>query len=94
MELTIGSKSILGWERLPLFGRYGYVEVIKYSTTKALPFCKLYTGVSVLSVHGHLYRGWRIETYIRRFVYGWRLRRGILFPNMGGRIVFGSALQL
>jgi hypothetical protein len=29
MEWTVGLKSILGWERLPLFGLYGYVEIIK-----------------------------------------------------------------
>jgi hypothetical protein len=42
MELTIGLKSILGWERLPLFGRYGYVEMIMCLTTKTLLFCRLY----------------------------------------------------
>jgi hypothetical protein len=34
MALIIGLKSILGWERLHSFGRYGYVEMIKYLTIK------------------------------------------------------------
>jgi hypothetical protein len=38
MELTIGLKSILGWERLSLFGRYGYVEMIMCLTTKLFYF--------------------------------------------------------
>jgi hypothetical protein len=29
MKSTIGLKSILRWERLLLFGRFGYVEMIK-----------------------------------------------------------------
>jgi hypothetical protein len=44
MESTIDSKCILGWERLPLFGRYDYVEMIKCSTTKTLSICRLCTG--------------------------------------------------
>jgi hypothetical protein len=75
-------------ERLPLFGRYGYVEMIKCLTTKLLPFCRLYTGVSVLYVYGPLFSEWRIETSLWRFVHVWRLRWGILFPNMDGRIAF------
>jgi hypothetical protein len=47
MVLTIGLKSILGWERLPLFGRYGYVEMIKCLTIKTLPSCRLLTELLV-----------------------------------------------
>jgi hypothetical protein len=57
MKSIIGLKSILEWERLSLFGRYDYEEMIKCVTKKTIPFCRLYTGVSVLSVNGHLYRG-------------------------------------
>jgi hypothetical protein len=45
------------------------------------------TDVLVCSVCGHLFSDWRIETYLRN---DWRLRRGILFPNMGDRIIYGS----
>jgi hypothetical protein len=38
MVLIIGLKSILGWERLSLSGRYGYVEMIKCLMTKLFLF--------------------------------------------------------
>jgi hypothetical protein len=88
MELTIGLKSILGWERLPLFDRYGYVEMIKCLTIKTLPSCRLSTGLSVHSVCGRLCSVSRIATFIRRFVHDWKLRRGIFFPNMNDRIAY------
>jgi hypothetical protein len=68
---------------LSLFSRYGYVEIIKYLTTKTL-LCRLSIG-SVLSVYGPLFREWRIETFIWRYMHVWKLRRGIFFPNMAGR---------
>jgi hypothetical protein len=74
-------KSILGWERLFLFGRYGYIEMIKCLTTKTLLFCRLSTVVHIHYVYGHLYRGRRIETYLWRSVHGWRLRWWILFSQ-------------
>jgi hypothetical protein len=88
MELTIGLKSILGWKRLPLFGRYDYVEMIKCLTIKTLPSCRLSIVLSVHSVCGRLCNASRIATFIRRFVHDWKLRRGILFPNMDGRIAY------
>jgi hypothetical protein len=48
MELTISLKSILGWERLPLFGRYGYVEMIKCLTKKLFHFAGYIQGISSL----------------------------------------------
>jgi hypothetical protein len=36
MELIVGLKSILGWERLPLFGCYGYIVMIKCLMIKKL----------------------------------------------------------
>ena len=90
MELTIGLKSILGWERLPLFGRFGYVEMINCLTIKTLPSYRLSTELLVLSVCGPLCSGWRTATSLRRCVHVWKLRRGILFPNMDGRIAYGS----
>jgi hypothetical protein len=40
------------------------------------------------SVYGHLFRGWRIETYLQMSIQHWRRQRGILFPYMGGRIIY------
>jgi hypothetical protein len=91
MALIIGLKSILGWERLLLFDSYGYVKMIKCLMTKIILFCRLFIGISILFVYGRLFRGWRIETYLWRFMHDWRLRWGILFSNMGGCIV--SALD-
>jgi hypothetical protein len=92
MESKIGLKSILGWERLPLFGCYGYVEMIKYSTTKTLPSCRLSTGLLVHSVCGRLCSARKIATFIRRSVHDWKLRQEILFPNMDNRIAYGLVL--
>jgi hypothetical protein len=69
MVLTIGLKSILGWERLSLFGRYGYVEMIRCLTIKTLLSCRLYTELSVLYVCGPLCSGWRIAISLRRSVH-------------------------
>jgi hypothetical protein len=70
MVWMIGLKSILGWERLPLYGRYGYVGMIKYFPTKLFLFCRLSTGVLVLSVCGRLNRRWSIETCFWRSFHG------------------------
>jgi hypothetical protein len=94
MGSILGLKSILGWERLPLSGRYGYVEMIKCLTTKTLSFCRLFTELSVLSVCGPLCSVWRTETYLWRSVHVWRPQRGILFSNMGGSIVYALVLHV
>jgi hypothetical protein len=93
MKSTIDLKSILGWERLPLFGRFGYVEMIKCLIIKTLPPCRLSTELSVLSVCGHRFSDWRIAAYLRRSVRVWKLRRGILFSNIDGRIAYVLLLQ-
>jgi hypothetical protein len=92
MELIIGLKSILGWERLPLFGRYGYVKMIKCLTIKTLLFCRLSTELLAHSICGRLCNVYKIETFIWRSVHDWKLRRGILFPNMVGRIAYRLVL--
>jgi hypothetical protein len=94
MALIIGLKSILGWERLPLFSRYGYVEMILCLTIKILPFCRLSTELLVLFVCGLLFSVWRAETFLWRSVHVWKLWREILSPNMDGRIAYGLMLQL
>jgi hypothetical protein len=47
--------SILEWERLPSFARYGYVEIIKCLMIKTLLWCKLFTDVVVYFVYSRLY---------------------------------------
>jgi hypothetical protein len=94
MALIIGLKSILGWERLPLFSGYGYVEMILCLTIKILPFCRLSTELLVLSVCGLLCSVWRTETFLWRSVHVWKLRQRILSPNMDGHIAYGLMLQL
>jgi hypothetical protein len=34
-----------------------------------------------------------VETYLRRSVHDWKIRWGILFPYMGGRIIYGLVLH-
>jgi hypothetical protein len=50
--------------------------------------CSLLQVIYRYSVCDHLFSGWRIETYLWRSVHDWRLRRGILFPNMCDRIIY------
>jgi hypothetical protein len=64
----------------------------KFLMIKIVLFCRLFIDVPLRSVCGHLFSGWRIETCLQRSVHDWRLRRGIFFPHMGGRIIFGLVL--
>jgi hypothetical protein len=91
MRLITCLELFSGWERLPLFGRFGYVEMIMFSTIKVLLCCRLSTDVPGLFVYGPLYNAWRIETCLRRCVHDWRLRRGILLTSMGGSMILGLA---
>ena len=86
MKWNIGLKYLLGWERLPLFGRFGYVEMTKFLMIPTLLLCRLSTDAPSCYVHGRLYSMWRTETCLRRCLHGWRSRRGIFLPNMGGNI--------
>jgi hypothetical protein len=47
-----------------------------------------YTGLQLRCAHGCHFNGWSIETSLRRCLHGWRMRRGIFFPNMGGSVIF------
>jgi hypothetical protein len=87
----IGLERLLGWERLQSSGRYGYVEMIECLIINRLLLCRSSTGVPVHSVYGRLFSGWSTEAYLRRFMHGWRLRRRILFPIMGGSTIFRSS---
>ena len=55
MGLITGLELFSGWERLPLFGRFGYVEMIRFLTIKVLLLCRLSTDVPGLFVYGPLY---------------------------------------
>jgi hypothetical protein len=79
-------EDLLGWERLPLSDRYGYVEMIKCLMIKILLPCRSFTGALIPSIYGLLFSGWNIATYLRRSIHGWRMQRGILFSNMGDSI--------
>ena len=89
MGLITGLEPFSEWERLPLFGRFDSVEMIRFLTIKVLLLCRLSTDVPGLFVYGPLYNVWRIETCLWRCVHDWRLRRGILLPNMGGSMILG-----
>jgi hypothetical protein len=90
MVLILCLERLLGWKRLSLYGRFGCVEMTKFLTVKIIPSYRSSTGVLVCSVCGHLFSGWRIETYLWRCVHNWRLRRGILSPYMDSRIIYRS----
>jgi hypothetical protein len=49
---------------LAAFGRCGYVEMTRFLMIKILLLCRLFTGVTVRSIHGRLYYVWRIATYL------------------------------
>jgi hypothetical protein len=49
MVLTSGLERLLGWEYLPLYGRYGYVEMIKFLMIKIVLSCRISTVVPVCS---------------------------------------------
>jgi hypothetical protein len=74
---------------LPLYGRFGYANMTKFLMIQIILSCRSSTGVQVCSVYGHLFSGWGIETYLQRSVHNWRLRRGILFPNIDDHIIYG-----
>jgi hypothetical protein len=93
MVLISGLEHLLGWKRLQLSGRFGCVEMTNFWIIIIISF-RLSTDVPVFSVYGHLFSGWRIATYLRRSVHDWRTRRGILFPYMGGCIIYGLELHL
>jgi hypothetical protein len=95
--LIIGFERLLGWERLPLSGRYGYVEMIKVFNDKvSSPLQVIYRCTRTLRLWSSLQRAehWDLFTEVlRRSVHGWRLWRGILFPNMGNSIIYGLNLH-
>ena len=54
MGLITGLEPFSEWERLPLFGRFGSVEMIRLLTIKVLLLCRLSTYIPVRSIYSHL----------------------------------------
>jgi hypothetical protein len=69
MGLIRDLERLLGWGRLPLYGLYGCVEMIKFLMTRVALSCRLSIDVLLLSVCGLRYRGWRTATCLRRSVH-------------------------
>jgi hypothetical protein len=91
--LIIALEFLLGWERLSLFGRFGYVEMIKCLMIKILLSCRSTTVILVCSVYGHLSNGWRTATCLRELYTIRGHNEAYFFPNMGGRIIYGLVHQ-
>jgi hypothetical protein len=85
MVLISGLKCLLSWECLSLYGRFDYVEIIKFLRIKIIISCR--SSTPICFVYGHLQplenRGLFMEA-----VHNYRLRRAILFLNMGGRKIY------
>jgi hypothetical protein len=56
------------------------------------PLQVIYRCTGTLHLWPSLQRVEHRDQFLRKFVHDWRLRRGILFPIMGGSIIFGSSL--
>jgi hypothetical protein len=89
MVWILGLNHLLGWERLLLFGRYGCVEMTRFLIINVVLFCRSSTVAQLCSVCGRVYNVWFIETSLRRCLYGWRIQRGIFFPNMDDIVIYG-----
>jgi hypothetical protein len=94
IALIIGLKSILGWEQLPLFGCYGYVE-IKCLMVKKLScvavICRL---TSTLRLWSSLQLVENRDLFIELCAQLKATTRDIFFPKMGDRIACASELLL
>jgi hypothetical protein len=86
-------RMLIRWVRRELSGCYGCVEMTRSLTINIVLSCRLSTDVLVFSVCGHHFSGWRIVAGLWRSVHGWKSRRGILFPYMGGCIIYGLELH-
>jgi hypothetical protein len=57
MVLISGLERLLGWERLPLYGHFGYAEMTKFLIIIIALSCRLSTDIKVYSICGHLFSG-------------------------------------
>jgi hypothetical protein len=49
MILILGLERLLGWERLPLYGRFGYIEMTKFLMIKICLSCRSSTGLFMVT---------------------------------------------
>jgi hypothetical protein len=56
MESTISLKSILEWERLPLFGRYGYINDKVFNDKNSSILQVIYRAIGTLRLWSSLQR--------------------------------------
>jgi hypothetical protein len=88
MVLISGLQRLLGWERLPLYGRYDFVEMIKFLMTRILLLQVIYRCTDILRLWSPLQRVknhnlfteicTRLEATERDifFLHGWQHNRG------------------
>ena len=89
--IQIASGLYPGFSVANVFGNWLHGIDHMFLTLKVLLLCRLSTDVPGLFVYGPLYNAWRIEACLWRCVHDWRLRRGILLPNMGGSMILWLA---
>lgn len=65
----IGLTNLLGWQRLPLYGRFGYEEMTRFLMVKIALLCRLSIGLMLLSVRGLGCNVWGIETCLCRSMH-------------------------
>jgi hypothetical protein len=93
MVLITSTKSFLGWQRLHLFGRFGYVGMTKLLIIKIVLSCKLSTDVLALYVYGRSFTVWRTTTYFWRCARACRIRRDSFFRGMDDSIIYELTLH-
>jgi hypothetical protein len=67
--LILGLKRLLEWEGSLLYGRFAYVETTKFLMIEIVLSYRSSIGVAVWFVCGHIFKEWRTETCLWRFVY-------------------------
>jgi hypothetical protein len=87
-------RTLIRVEHLPLFGRYGYVEMIKCLMIKTLLLCRSSAGVPVHSVYVRLFSGSSTVTYFMEVCVRLETIMRDTFSNIGGSIIYGLALRL
>jgi hypothetical protein len=86
--IDICLECLLGWERLPLFGLYGYVEIIKCLIIKTLLSCRSSIGTGILHLWSSLRQVENRDLFME--VCSWlETKARDTFLDMGGSIING-----